>query len=89
MGRTEFKDFLDKKFGRTEGQILRDFLKLGYKLIKNDDSYLELNNDNRIILINKFERCYQNYWGKNEMPSVINMQEHNLLTELFKCWGWL
>ena len=69
---------------RTEEEILKDFEKLGYKIIKNSDKWLRLHCDllSNTILISKEDQSYA-----TDHPT--DMQEHTLLTELFQIWNWL
>ena len=71
---------------RTEEQVLKDFEKLGYKIIKNTKNWLEIYDD---FLGNKFliSRDDRAYCVENGEP--ISMLEHNLLTEIFNINGWL
>ena len=75
---------------RTEQDVLNDFEKLGYVIIRNDNSILKMENDKYIrIQVNKGE-CYMNYDKYSPHLSMpITMQEHNLLNELFQIWGWI
>lgn len=83
MGRTEFTDFLDKKFGRTEGQILKDFEKLKY-VVYNSDEKLEL-----ICWLDKIEIDKKDKTIQTSDCFGITLVEFKLLNELFKIWGWL
>ena len=74
---------------RTEEQVLEDFKKLNYDIIENDYCELRLNNIGCIILIHKYEKNYQSYWENSDIPSIIDIEEHKLLHELFTIWGWL
>lgn len=74
---------------RTEVEILKDFEKLGYEVVENNNIKVVLqNNDIQIY----FYKLFQEY-GKEDIFSNeanrFDMQEHKLLNELFKCWGWL
>ena len=74
---------------RTEQEVLNDFEKLGYSIIKNE-WFLELINTNNGITIDiDFED--KEYWKENSYRYTMRftMQEHKLLTDLFKIWGWL
>ena len=74
---------------RTEEEVLKDFEKLGYEVIQNNDTRLVLQNDDIEIYFYKYDREY----GKEDIFSNeanrIDMQEHKLLTELFQIWKWL
>ena len=74
---------------RTEKEVLQDFEKLGYSIIKNE-WFLELINTNNGITID-IDLEDKEYWKENSYCYTIrlNMQEHKLLTELFTIWGWL
>lgn len=77
---------------RTEQEVLKDFEKLGYEVFCNNDLKLRLEKNNKTITISKLTRWYScknyDYLGK-EITVHIDMQEHKLLTDLFKIWGWL
>lgn len=90
MRRTEFKDFLDKQFGRTEGQVLKDFEKIGYTAIKRYKNELKLEADFDEILINFKNKTYLKSYGTYDFDnSSITVEEHKLLHELLQIWGWL
>ena len=71
-----------------EQQILKKFEELGYKY-EEDSLYISLTKSNREITIYKHNKEYDctryNIWK----VSTITIQEHQLLHELFKCWGWI
>lgn len=77
---------------RTEEEILKDFEKMSYKIVKNDEK-LTLKHEiaNAQIEIYKKSKCYlcEIDLGFNIIPSFIEFQEHKLIHELFECWGWL
>lgn len=74
---------------RTEQDILKDFEKLGYEVIQNNNIKIVLQNDDIEIYIYKSFKEY----GKEDIFSNeanrFDMQEHKLLHELFTCWGWI
>ena len=74
---------------RTENEVIKDFKKLGYDIIENDNMCLKINIDDCVIRISKYSKEYKCYWKDRQLASVIDMQEHKLLTELFTIWGWL
>ena len=82
-----------KRIKRTEQEILKDFEKLGWKIIQNDEFNLIMNNSNVFILdITKACKvgaytCYDT--TKNQSALYIPMQEHKLLNELFEVWQWI
>ena len=89
---------------RTEEEILKDFEKLSWFVVK--DRYVDL-------MLNKLEKtpddmlgeiCHNCYISINKEKHTysatdlhcltrheyeLSMQEHKLLNELFICWGWL
>ena len=69
---------------RTEEEILKDFEKLGYKIIENNPNWLELSleDENLRIEIFKADMTYT-------FDDYLDMQEHKLLHELFLCWAWI
>ena len=69
---------------RTEQDILKDFEKLGFKVERNSDALCLLSMNDFKIDIRKYGRKYSiSEWD------YLDIQEHKLLHELFKCWGWL
>ena len=79
---------------KTEKQVLKDFKKLGYKIIQNDEQFLILyyynhNSVSFYININKHFQTYCCYASRGETICPIELQEHQLLNELFHIWGWL
>lgn len=69
---------------RTEQDVLKDFEKLGYKLLYNNSFCLVFERNNLYTL--SISKQYKEYWTDGEIS--INMQEHKLLNELFQIWGW-
>ena len=74
---------------RTEEEILKDFEKLGYKVVGNSDVFIKLYNNGDTIRISKYSRWYSAYEEDERVSIPIDMQEHKLLHELFTCWRWL
>lgn len=70
---------------RTEQDVLKDFEKLGYKLLYNNSFCLVFERNNLYTL--SISKQYKEYWTDGEIS--INMQEHKLLNELFQIWGWI
>ena len=87
---------------RTEEEILKDFEKLGWnvesgyicftlkKIEKEQWMFGEINH-HCYININKEKHTYsaKDLHSFNNCEYVLSMQEHELLNELFICWGWL
>ena len=79
---------------RTEQDILKD-LQNYFAIAKNDEYELILIDDcDRIIAIYKDLERYECYYYSEgakplQLATMIYMQEHKLLTELFQIWGWL
>ena len=70
---------------RTEQDVLKDFEKLGWECTRNDEDKLTLRFSDCpscSIWINKNENGYS-------CNTIITMQEHKLLNELFQIWGWI
>lgn len=70
---------------RTEEEILKDFEKLGYE-VKKTSTYIDLvyeNDSSIIITIWLSDMTYA------LSSSFLDMQEHKLLNELFKCYSWI
>lgn len=86
-----------------EQQILKKFEELGYEVIKDYGARLHLvktmnntmdNTPNYYHLVIE-DDCTIHYRSKekdisfqNRFICVTSKQEHQLLHELFKCWGW-
>lgn len=70
---------------RTEQEILKDFEKLEYEVVRNDDGWLELEivGTNVSIMICKLDKSY------DLTGEPLTVQEHKLLNELFGLWGWI
>lgn len=76
---------------RTEEEILNDFEKLGYKI--NRDKYnifiyapfIEIEIDFDLKGYQKQRAICIGEWKS----SFLTLEEHTLIHELFKCWGWL
>lgn len=69
---------------RTEEEVLKDFEKLGWKVVNNSNAILLLSMNDYEIDIRKYGKKYTlSNWD------YIDMQEHSLLTELFTIWKWL
>ena len=81
---------------RTEQDVLKDFEALGYKVVCNNERELVLEDEyyrhhidrihisKDLRLYTKFQHLY-----RVDEPKNLDMQEHNLLNELFKIWGWI
>lgn len=79
---------------RTEQEVLKDFEKLGYKVNRNTNFTIVLENNNEIeLVISKVNHWYTckitNSISSRKEALYIDMEEHKLLTELFTIWGWL
>lgn len=79
----------------TEQEILKKFEELGYEILRNpqNENHIQIANEEQDTIIEVYNSIHQNhFWyesrrfGINE-PQVITPKEHQLLTELFKCWG--
>lgn len=69
---------------RTEQEILKDFEKLGYKIVENSKQVLKLSLNDFEITIRKYAHKYcTSDWD------YVEMHEHLLLHELFTFWGWI
>lgn len=73
-----------------EQEILNKFEELGYKVILDDEKYLVLKNYilSATFYIRKLTKEYHKYDESTHCYEDVTFQEHQLLTELFKCWGW-
>ena len=74
---------------RTEQDVLKDFEKIKYTIIRNDDRELSLKRGGKIIHIIKAPKLYRKYDKRNLTTISFDMQEHELLSELFIIWDWL
>ena len=87
---------------RTEKEILKDFEKLGWKLADNYTNFTLYKREiNQCEFGERTHHCYisidkekQTYSAKNihsfcTHEYKLTMQEHKLLTDLFKIWRWL
>lgn len=76
---------ITEKVMRTEQEILKDFEKLGYEVKEYSDGLCFFKIGGYKIDIRKNIRKDYAIMGSGYM----NMQEHKLLHELFKCWEWI
>lgn len=86
---------------RTEEEILKDFEKLGYEVIKHKTeydyyiylkqhlNYIRESEESKCIRIDLMKKQYNCFNDFYKFEENITMQEHQLLHELFICWGWL
>lgn len=75
---------------RTEEEILKDFEKLGWLFLRNNERELAFRKFDSVISISKVSQWYScSIPSSGRLAIPINMQEHKLLTELFTIWGWL
>lgn len=74
----------------TEKDVLHEFLKLGWKVTRNDNICLRLQHEEDVLTISKMSKWYHcSLPNANDYRLPIDIKEHKLLTELFKLWGWL
>lgn len=91
-------DLIEKLEETLTREILKDFEKLGYKINENSPVnfiWLEKERTNYIIRIT-INKLFQSYCKHEiskrdciDLPFNITVNEHKLLNELFKIWGWL
>lgn len=74
---------------RTEEQVLKDFERLGYEIIQNNDTRLVLQNDDIEIYFYKKDKEYDKEDIFSNEANRIDILEHILINELIKVWGWL
>lgn len=74
-----------------EAEILYRFeATLHYSVTKNDEYELVLHHyEGWAIIINKKYKSYKVCYEGGETALYIGLDEHLLLHELFKCWGWI
>ena len=81
------QELVDKetpKEPRAEEEVLKDFSKIGYKVVTNNNSVIVLYNkkrDTRIFIYKKIKRV--------SFHDRMTLSEHKLLHELFQIWNWL
>lgn len=69
---------------RTEEEILKDFEKIGWKVIVSNSLCMALFN------LKKSTRIFINYKSKKiSFDDKVDFKVFKLLNELFICWGWL
>ena len=84
----------------TEQEILKKFEELGWKVsCVDDNAILKLEKQHKlktfihyhidIFLKLKSYMFYTATDNQGQFYGLLNMQEHQLLTELFKCWKWI
>lgn len=75
----------------TEQEVLKKFEE-NFAIIINDDYCLKMIDEwNHILAIDKSLKAYE-YYCKGEpfeCSTEIYLELHQLLHELFKCWGWI
>ena len=72
---------------RTEEEVLKE---IGGRVVENGKRYLVISfgyEDSYWDLV--FDKLYKSYHTRYHLETVISMQQHKLLTELFTIWGWL
>lgn len=81
----DLKEYFNIPKPRTEQEILKDFEKLGYEVVRNDDGWLEMEIKGTDVsfMVSKFDKSY------DFVGDPITLQEHKLLNELFSLWGWI
>ena len=72
-----------------EQQILKKFEELGYEIKKEDTIIVITNYITTTITINLTRKYYICTGNDGLSFQYISFQEHQLLHELFKCWGWI
>lgn len=77
----------------TEQEIIKKFEDMGYRyepiIIDNEVCWAVFFNyeTDAIIQIHKKELIYEKYDDSNLLHMRFTIQEHQLINELFKCWG--
>ena len=72
----------------TEKDVLHEFLKLGWKVVRNDNIGLRMVKNEDCLTISKLSKWYHCCLPNGDrLP--IDIKEHKLLTELFRVYGWL
>ena len=91
IGMRNRKDLIKDLEETLTESILKDFEKLGWVAMRNTPYVLELVKDNFTIEIDKTNKGYSAHFTEynNRYFTYFEMEEHILLHELFKCWGWL
>ena len=70
---------------RTEQDVLMDFEKLGWECTINNEDKLTLRWSDSYPCTIWFNKDTKNY----STNTLIDIQEHKLLNELFTIWGWI
>ena len=70
-------------------EILRDFEAMGYKIFQTDWEIEMFNKEMDIIIYIDLENREYSKRNSRFLSIDLRMQEHKLLNELFKIWGWL
>lgn len=101
IGRTQNDRYIEElikiinKPKPTEQEILKKFEDMGYRykpiIIDNEICWAVFFNyeTDDVIQIHKKELIYEKYDDSNFEIKRITLEEHKLLNELFKCWGWI
>ena len=75
---------------RTEEEILKDFEKIGWLFLRNNERELAFRKFDSVLSISKLSQWYScSIPSSGRLSIPIDMQEHKLLHELFICWRWL
>ena len=75
---------------RTEQEILKDFEKIGWLILRNNHTELAFRKFDSVLSISKVSQWYSCSMPSSGRLSIpIDMQEHQLLHELFICYGWI
>lgn len=86
---------------RTEEEILKDFEKLGFKILKHNYEIIKTIHMIRQSEYDGFtDEIYIDETSKKNMyfrqssktlpvPMLMDIQIHNLLHDLFELWGWI
>ena len=74
----------------TEQDVLNEFEKIGWQVTRNDNICMILKREEDVLTISKLSKWYHCCLPQaNEYRLPIDMDDHKLLHELFKIWGWL
>ena len=72
----------------TKEEVIKQFELLGYELIRHERRNLIFKKYGSILDVYNYTNVsYSKHW--NSVSVSITLQEHQLLTELFKCYKWI
>ena len=89
----DLKEYYKLKDKPTEQEVIKKFEDMGYRykpiIIENEVCWAVFFNyeTDAVIQIHKKELIFEKYDDSNLLHIYFTIQEHQLINELFKCWG--